>query len=153
MSGRAEGDLAELLAWRQQRLSELEEAQTRVKIEAAALTALDAESQATAELNQLKQLIQRIEMDEFRTGKELDSRYALMSDDDDDDVSIDDAPPDCEDRTARVPNMSLVYRSICTVTTIVPASAASIRNRMCMWMCCMRVTVTVVSQKSSPADG
>lgn len=94
--------VAELLAWRQQRLSELEEAQTRVKViqVAAALTALDAESQATAELNQLKQLIQRIEMDEFRTGKELDSRYALMSDDDDDDVPIDDAPPDCEDRTA-----------------------------------------------------
>ena len=91
--------VAELLAWQQQRLNELEQARTRVKaIRMAA--ALDAGSQAKAEHNQLSQLIHRIEMDEFRTRKELDSRYVLMSDDDDE-VSIDvEAPPDCEDRIA-----------------------------------------------------
>ena len=55
--------------------------------------------EAQGQLNQLKQLIDRIKMDTFRTEEELKSRTqrSMAEDSDDSDALIVDAPPDPED--------------------------------------------------------
>ena len=91
--------VAELQTWRQKRLREVERARVRVQ-EIRLPAALDMQ-EAIGELNQTKQLIQRIEMDIYYTEKELRSRSPAAEpaaeESSDDDIVIDDAPPDVDD--------------------------------------------------------
>ena len=86
--------VAELQAYRQQRLSELEQARARIKAiqEPAALDMWEA----VGELNQTKQLIERIQMDIYRVEEEIKIRPADVESDDSD-VVVDEAPPDPKD--------------------------------------------------------
>ena len=91
--------MAELQTYRQRRLCELNCARARIT-EIRMPAALDVE-QAAGELNQTKQLIERIDMDIYRTDEEIKSRPANEGSDDDaivdGDIVIDEAPPDPQD--------------------------------------------------------
>ena len=78
-------------------MRELEQARDRVK--AIRIPAALEVGNARGEFNQTKQLIERMEMDEWRMGCELESRRTHTGEsesDDDADIVIDEAPPDPE---------------------------------------------------------